>query len=140
MSKQTTERDTSADEGTEVREDERLQLRRVLKPGGRIFAGALLVYEEHEQPYDFYRDTQFGLGHLFEAVGFYYLAIDWLGGYLGTLSYQLDVLARAIGGTNRRTRTAPIVPRLSVAAARADIRKKITNLSHPKSHTVIVGV
>jgi SAM-dependent methyltransferase len=113
------------------------ELRRVLKPEGRIFASAPLFYEEHEQPYDFYRYTQFGLRRLFEEAGFHGLTIDWLEGYLGTVSYQLDVFARALEGTNRWRRGAPVVRRLSVASARADVRKKITNLGHPKNYTVV---
>lgn len=113
------------------------ELRRVLKPRGRIFASAPLFYEEHEQPYDYYRYTQFGLRHLFEAAGFQDLEVDWLEGYLGTVSYQLDVFARALDGTNRWRRGAPIARRLSAASARADLRKKITNLGHPKNYTVV---
>jgi SAM-dependent methyltransferase len=113
------------------------ELRRVLKPGAQIWASAPLFYEEHEQPYDFYRYTQFGLRRLFEEAGFRELEIDWLEGYYGTISYQLDVAARAAEGTRRWRRTAPVLRHLSGLAARADVRRKVTTLGHPKNYTLV---
>lgn len=115
------------------------ELHRVLRPGGQIFASAPLFYEEHEQPFDFFRYTQFGLRRLFETAGFLDLRIDWLEGYLGTVSYELDVFARALEGTDRWRRGAPIARRLSAAAAHMDLKKKITNLGHPKNYTVVAS-
>ncbi len=66
-----------------------VELHRVLKPGGRIFCSAPLCYEEHEQPYDFYRYTQFGHKYLFNEAKFEIDSIEWMEGYLGTLGYQL---------------------------------------------------
>lgn len=70
------------------------ELFRVLKPGGRMIYTAPLFYEEHEQPYDFYRYTQFGVRHLMEGAGFIVQRLDWLEGYYGTLGYQLNCAAR----------------------------------------------
>lgn len=111
------------------------ELHRVLKPGGRIWASAPLFYEEHEQPYDFYRYTQFGFCRLFEQAGFGDLEIDWLEGYLGTVSYQLDVAARAARGRWRYV--APMLRGASEMAARADLRWRLTNVGHPKNYTLI---
>jgi SAM-dependent methyltransferase len=113
------------------------ELHRVLKPGGRIFASAPLYYEEHEVPYDFYRYTQFGLRLLFEEAGFRELQIEWLEGYLGTISYQLDVAARAFGQSRRWRRLAPLLLRSSELAARGDLRRKVTSVGHPKNYTLI---
>jgi ubiquinone/menaquinone biosynthesis C-methylase UbiE len=41
------------------------EMRRVIKPGGQIWASCPFYYEEHEQPYDFYRYTQFALRRMF---------------------------------------------------------------------------
>jgi ubiquinone/menaquinone biosynthesis C-methylase UbiE len=112
------------------------ELHRVLKPGGKVWASAPLFYAEHEQPYDFYRYTQFGLHHLFERCGFKNLQIEWLEGYLGTVSYELEVAARALGGP--RWKLARLAIRgMSNVAARADIRHRVTTVGHPKNYTVI---
>lgn len=70
------------------------ELHRILKPGGKLLYTGPLFYEEHEQPYDFYRYTQFGLRHLLNATGYVTERIDWLEGYFGTVGYQLNTMAR----------------------------------------------
>ena len=70
------------------------ELFRVLKPGGRLIYSGPLFYEEHEQPYDFYRYTQFGLRHIFGTSGFAIERLEWLEGYFGTVAYQLNTMAR----------------------------------------------
>ena len=42
-----------------------------------IYTGPLF-FEEHEQPYGFYRYTRFGLCHVFERAGFEVERLDWL--------------------------------------------------------------
>lgn len=70
------------------------ELNRVMKDGGKIIYTGPLFYEEHEQPYDFYRYTQFGLRYLFNSTGFFIERLDWLEGYFGTIAYQLSCMAR----------------------------------------------
>ena len=72
------------------------ELHRVLKPGGKMIYTGPLFYEEHEQPYDFYRYTRFGLQHLFAAAGFNIERLDWLEGYFGTVAYQLSGMSYAL--------------------------------------------
>jgi hypothetical protein len=43
---------------------------RVLRPGGRLYLTAPLVWELHEEPHDFYRYTRYGLEHLLTQAGF----------------------------------------------------------------------
>ena len=69
------------------------ELHRVLKPGGTLWLTAPFFYAEHEKPYDFFRYTRFGLRHLLEGAGFEVLEVTWLEGYLGTLSYQLQLMS-----------------------------------------------
>jgi SAM-dependent methyltransferase len=72
------------------------ELFRVVKPGGRLWLTTPLFYEEHMQPYDFFRYTRFGLQRLFEDAGFEIEEISELEGYFGTLEYQLDVASRSL--------------------------------------------
>lgn len=72
------------------------ELNRILKDGGQIIYTGPLFYEEHEQPYDFYRYTQFGLRHLFGTTGFQIERLDWLEGYFGTVGYQLKSMSRCL--------------------------------------------
>ena len=72
------------------------ELRRVLKRGGALWLTAPLFYREHEQPYDFFRYTQFGLRHLLAETGFEVRELGWLEGYFGTLSYQLSVARESL--------------------------------------------
>lgn len=114
------------------------EMRRVLKPRHLIWASAPLFFEEHEQPFDFYRYTRFGLRHIFEQAGFDDVRIDWLEGYLGTVSYELEVAARSLRG--RRWMPARRALRLaSLAAASSDARHKRTDRGHPKNYTVVAA-
>jgi SAM-dependent methyltransferase len=56
------------------------EIRRVLKPGGRLLLTVPFVWDEHEQPYDCARYTSFGLRHLFEQQGLRWLEHRKLGG------------------------------------------------------------
>lgn len=55
------------------------EIRRVLKPGGRLLLTVPFVWDEHEQPYDCARYTSFGLHHLFEQQGLRWLEHRKLG-------------------------------------------------------------
>jgi SAM-dependent methyltransferase len=130
------------------------ELHRVLKPDGRLFCSVPLFYEEHQQPYDFYRYTQFSLRQIFEDAGFEIVRIDWLEGYLGTVSYQFhqmyrwlpkDVRSiRAMGVGWRIVYVAPMIlltrwaaGRLRAPFARADTTWKYTDSGMPKNYVVV---
>lgn len=48
---------------------------RVLKPGGRLLLTTPFMWSEHEQPWDFFRYTRYGLAHLAESAGFHVVSI-----------------------------------------------------------------
>lgn len=128
------------------------ELRRVMKPGARALCTAPLFYEEHEQPYDFYRYTQFGWRDLMAKAGLEIESLDWMEGYFGTVAYQLDTAARYLptrpAGAAKSWRGALtplimiIVKRLFAALSRMfsriDVRSKHTVSGYPKNYVVIV--
>lgn len=127
------------------------ELNRVLKPGGLIICTCPLYYDEHEQPYDFYRYTQFAHRYLFAEAGFEIDRLEWLEGYFGTLGYQFQRMATQIPLDLGRYSKSwhglagyPVVlatKLLSIALSglfyRLDMVLKITDRGHPKNYVVI---
>jgi SAM-dependent methyltransferase len=127
------------------------ELHRVLEPGGLLFCSVPLFYEEHQQPYDYFRYTQFALRKLFEDAGFEVESVDWLEGYFGTVSYQFQQMYRHLptdvghlDGRLDRLRlrlllgtTRGFARFARGAFARADVRWKHTASGHPKNYVVI---
>jgi SAM-dependent methyltransferase len=127
------------------------ELTRVLKSGGRVLYTGPLFYEEHEQPHDYYRYTQFALRYLFGEVGLIIERLEWLEGYLGTLGYQLTTAARKLpvgssdfGGGMIGFCLVPISAALKVGFGvlgalfhHLDIRHKFTAAGYPKNYVVL---
>lgn len=72
------------------------ELHRVTAPGGRILCTCPLSFEEHEQPHDYFRYTQFALRRLFEGAGWRVVEVSWLEGVFGTAAYHLWRIRRAL--------------------------------------------
>lgn len=127
------------------------ELHRVLKAGGALWLTAPLFYVEHEKPYDFFRYTQFGLRHLLEGAGFEIEELEWMEGYLGTLSYQARVLSRSLPaspgdyGGGARGYALALGARLSKRAGRRaaeglatlDVKYKLVGKGLPKNYQVM---
>ena len=71
------------------------ELHRVARPGAAVWLSAPLFYEEHEQPYDFFRYTQFAWRRFAAEAGFDVVELGWLEGHEGALAYHLNMAARA---------------------------------------------
>jgi SAM-dependent methyltransferase len=58
---------------------------RLLKPGGNIILSAPMMWPHHEEPYDFFRFTRYGLEYLFLKTGFSNITITQNGGKWATI-------------------------------------------------------
>lgn len=58
---------------------------RLLKPGGRLILTAPMTWGTHEEPYDFYRYTEFGIHHLLGQAGYTEITVEPLEGLMATL-------------------------------------------------------
>lgn len=127
------------------------ELHRVLKQNGQLWLSAPFYYEEHEQPYDFFRYTQYGFKELLNRSGFEIQKTEWLEGYYGTLAYQFKTMATSLpmspakyGGIYYKI-TGPLIALLlktgamflSLYYGKADIKKKYTESGHNKNYCVI---
>jgi ubiquinone/menaquinone biosynthesis C-methylase UbiE len=111
------------------------ELRRVLKPGAKIWASAPLYFQEHEQPYDFYRYTQFGLRRIFTDAGFHDVEVEWLEGYWMTVGHQIGLMTALVPRWLAPVRV--VLEILSNQCARRDLRHKRTDVGHPKNYTIV---
>ncbi|QDU71590.1 class I SAM-dependent methyltransferase [Mucisphaera calidilacus] len=126
------------------------ELNRVTKPGGVILASAPFLYEEHEQPYDFYRYTQFAMREMFEKAGYEIESIDWLEGFFATSGYMCHMMAsylplapRHYGGGLIGYAMTPVAlcarPMFLLASrllSRLDLRHQFTAYGFPKNYIV----
>ena len=66
------------------------EIKRVLKPGGKLLVSMPFAWNEHEQPYDFARYTSFGIKHILKKQNFEIKSIE------KTTTYFLAVMQMLI--------------------------------------------
>lgn len=101
------------------------ELFRVLRPAGELFLTAPLVWSLHEEPYDFYRFTRYGLEELLRSAGFTDVHVKPHCGYFATLAQLLRGYGSAVHGDTSPDRPrsrflAAILWRISGLVARLD--------------------
>lgn len=63
---------------------------RICKPGGQIFLTSPFMWHTHEEPYDFFRYTRFGLEHLLGKNGFTDIEIKENTGFWLTVTLKFN--------------------------------------------------
>lgn len=96
------------------------EIRRVIKPGGRLMFSIPFAWPEHEQPYDFARYTSFGIRHLLTAAGYEVEAVEKTNGSVSAiaqlgLSYVTDSALPRLGILSRPLRMV-VVPILNLTS------------------------
>lgn len=67
------------------------EIHRILKPGGRLVLSAPFLWEEHEEPYDFFRFSSFGIRELLRRCNFGEVVMQKTTGSLETLAQVMSV-------------------------------------------------
>ncbi len=67
------------------------EIRRILKPGGKLLLTVPFVWDEHEQPFDYARYSTFGLRALLEKNGLRVLQQEKIGADASTLFQVINV-------------------------------------------------
>lgn len=67
------------------------EINRVLSPGGMLVLSAPFMWQEHEEPYDFFRFTSFGFRELLMRSGFDLVSMQKTSGSLETIAQALSV-------------------------------------------------
>ncbi len=65
---------------------------RILKPGGSLLLSVPHLAYLHNEPHDYYRYTEYGLGHILAGASFEIQVMHWSGGVLSFLGHMPSTL------------------------------------------------
>ncbi|MDR1762027.1 MAG: class I SAM-dependent methyltransferase [Bacteroidales bacterium] len=101
------------------------EMYRILKnkeDGSKILLNVPFYYWIHEEPYDYFRYTQFALKNMFERNGFEILELQSLGGVLEVLT---DIISKYISHNSLGRQTSIAIQRITKCIGRTKIGKEI---------------
>ncbi len=101
------------------------ELHRVLRPSGELWLTVPLVWPLHEEPYDFFRYTSYGLRHILIRAGFDPVEVEPRNGAFATLAQLLATADQFVGDgadgmTKQRRRLFADMARLAPQLAAFD--------------------
>lgn len=90
------------------------EISRVIKENGYLIITAPQSYQLHEEPYDYYRYTKYGLKYLVEKNGFETISIEPLGGIFARIGMKISYLMQSkYYLLNKILRVFAIIPNIS---------------------------
>lgn len=98
------------------------EIARVLRPGGTLVLTCPGTWPHHEEPYDFYRYTRFGLEHLLTQAGFRVVELKAQGGTWATIG---QMICLEVTRWPLRFLWVPLVNRLAVLLEKRPARQEL---------------
>lgn len=110
---------------------------RILKPGGLMYMIVPLYWEEHEQPYDFYRFTRFSIELLLKKSGFKTIKVNEINSDYSIMGLHLVRLLASRKFLNIFVPLFNIVFRLLDERLMCKLKAKKLNISNVMSFEVL---
>lgn len=109
---------------------------RVLKPDGAIMIMVPFMWRVHEEPYDFYRYTQFCLKRLLHEAGFTEVTVSATNGVMVTIALKLN---HAIAYYVPKSLRALLAPWWALSEAIALLADRIVRINSETAYFVAIG-
>jgi SAM-dependent methyltransferase len=111
------------------------EISRVLRPGGKLIVGVPFFYWLHEQPYDFFRYTEFALARLCESNALHVVSLEPYGGVPEILA---DVTGKCVCALGKAPGSAYVsVCQMILATRIVRSMSRRTNRLFPFGYTLV---